>query len=120
MDKSDRPTDQFALRPQKRGGLLRTGTGCGGGGAGEDERVKARPRIPLEKDRRDRGPPPEQWRCLRRCPLAIAQRLVHRAIAVSTAVLGRVTRTMSVALLLRNNSKRKKSNFRSPAPSLCS
>ena len=27
-----------------------------------------------------------------------------------------VTRTMSVALLLRNNSMRKKSNFRSPAP----
>ena len=53
---------------------------------------------------------------LRRCPLATAQRLVHRAIAVSTAVLGRVTRTMSVAMLLRNNSKRKKSNFRSPAP----
>ena len=42
---------------------------------------------------------------LRRCPLTIAQRLVHCAIAVSTAVLGRVTRTMSVALLLRNNSK---------------
>ena len=53
---------------------------------------------------------------LRRCPLAIAQRLVHRAVAVSTAVLGRVTRTVSVALLLRNNPKRKKSNFRSPAP----
>ena len=53
---------------------------------------------------------------LRRCPLAIAQRLVHCAIAVSTAVQGRVTRTMSVAQLLRNNSKRKKSNFRSPAP----
>ena len=35
-----------------------------GGGAGEvDERVKARPRIPPEKDRRDRGPPPEQWKC---------------------------------------------------------
>ena len=28
---------------------------------------------------------------LRRCPLAIAQRLVHFAIAVSAAVLGRVT-----------------------------
>ena len=42
---------------------------------------------------------------LRRCPLAIAQRLVHRAITVSTAVLGRVTRTMSVAVLLRNNPK---------------
>ena len=23
--------------------------------------MKARPRIPPEKDRRDRGPPPEQW-----------------------------------------------------------
>ena len=29
----------------------------------EGERVKARPRIPPEKDRRDRGPPPEQWKC---------------------------------------------------------
>ena len=43
----------------------------------EDDRVKARPRKPPEKDRRDRGPPPEQWK-----------RLVHCAIAVSTAVLG--------------------------------
>ena len=47
----------FALGPQKRDGLLGTGTGGG------DERVKARPRIPPEKDRRDRGPPPEQWKC---------------------------------------------------------
>ena len=39
---------------------------------------------------------------------------------VSTAVLGRVTWTMSVALLLRNNPKRKKSNFPSPAPPPCS
>ena len=57
---------------------------------------------------------------LRRCPLAIAQRLVHCAIAVSTAVLGRVTRTMSVAPLLRNNLKKKRSNFHSPAPPPCS
>ena len=84
------------------------------------ERVKARPRIPPEKDRRD------PWiavtmKVLRRCPLAIAQRLVHYGItAVSTAVLGRVTRTVSVALLLKNNPKRKKSNFRSPAPPPCS
>ena len=42
---------------------------------------------------------------LRRCPLAIAQQLVHSAIAVSTAVLGRVTMTVSVALLLRSNLK---------------
>ena len=48
----------FALRPQKRGRLLGTGTGREG-----DDRVKARPRIPPEKDRRDRGPPPEQWKC---------------------------------------------------------
>ena len=34
---------------------------------------------------------------LRRCPLAIAQRLVHCANALSTAVLDRVTKTMSVA-----------------------
>ena len=56
---------------------------------------------------------------LRRCPLAIAQRLVHRAIAVSTAVLDRITKTMSVAPLLTNsldNSKQKTSNLLSPAP----
>ena len=52
--------------------------------AEEGERVKARSRIPPEKDRRDRGPPPDQSKC----PLAIAQRLVHCATAVSTAVLG--------------------------------
>ena len=56
---------------------------------------------------------------LRRCPLAIAQRLVHCAIALSTAVLDRVTKTMSVAPLLTNNldnSKQKMSNLLSPAP----
>ena len=36
---------------------------------------------------------------LRRCPLAIAQRLVHCAVAVSTAVLDRVTKTMSIVKL---------------------
>ena len=56
---------------------------------------------------------------LRRCPLAIAQRLVHCAIALLTAVLDRVTKTMSVAPLLMNNldnSKQKTSNLLSPAP----
>ena len=60
---------------------------------------------------------------LRRCPLAIAQRLVHCAIALSTAVLDRVTKTMSVAPLLTNNldnSKQKTSNLLSPAPPRCS
>ena len=50
--------DHIALRPQKRGCLLGTGTGRQG-----DERVKVRPRIPPEKERRGRGPPPEQWKC---------------------------------------------------------
>ena len=56
---------------------------------------------------------------LRRCPLAIAQRLVHCTIALSTAVLDRVTKTMSIAQLLTNNldnSKQKTSNLLSPAP----
>ena len=56
---------------------------------------------------------------LRRCPLAIAQWLVYCAIAVSTAVLDRVTKTMSVALLLMNNldnSMQKRSNQLIPAP----
>ena len=56
---------------------------------------------------------------LRWCPLAIAQRLVHCAIAVSTAVLDRVTKTMCIVLLLTNNldnSKQKRSNLLSPAP----
>ena len=57
-----------------------------GGGGEEGERVKARPRIPPEKngetlDRR-------QNTGSVRSPLAIAQQLVHCAIAVSTAVLG--------------------------------
>ena len=60
--------DHAALRPQNRGCLLGTGKGVGEGrgwegGGEEDGRVKARPRTPPEKDRRDRGPPPEQWKC---------------------------------------------------------
>ena len=47
-----------ALRPRGRDGLLGTGTEWEG-----DDRVKARPGKPPEKDRRDRGPPPEQWKC---------------------------------------------------------
>ena len=47
-----------ALHPRRRDGLLGTGTEWEG-----DDRVKARPRKSSEKDRRDRGPPPEQWKC---------------------------------------------------------
>ena len=95
--------------------LIRDGVGGGRGGGRESEGSTAdtalkRPERPWTAAR--------TMEVLRRCPLAIAQRLVHCAIAVWTAVLGRVT--MSVALLLRNNPKRKKSYFRSPAPPPCS
>ena len=53
----------FALRPQKRGCLLGTVTGGRGGGGGRESELKVRPWIPPEKDRRDSGPPPEQWKC---------------------------------------------------------
>ena len=112
-------TDHHALRPQKRGCLLGTWTGRVGRGGRRRESegstadtVRKRPERPWTATR--------PMEVLRRFSLAIAQRLVHCAIAVSTAVLSRVTRTMSVAPLLRNNLKRKKSNFRSPAPPPCS
>ena len=55
---SERESILLYVHTEKRDGLLGTGTGGEG-----DERVKARPRILPEKDRRDRGPPPEQWKC---------------------------------------------------------
>ena len=73
----------FALRPQKRDGGLGTGTGGGGGRESEGSKVdtaRKRPERPWTAAR--------ITEVLRRCPLAIAQRLVHCAIAVSTAVLG--------------------------------
>ena len=75
------------------------------------ETARKRPERPWTASRR--------MEVLRRCPLAIVQRLVHCAIAVSTAVLDRVTKTMSVAPLLMNNldnSKQKRSNLLGPAP----
>ena len=77
--------DHVASRPQKRGCLLRTGTGGGGeGGRGREsegstaDTARKRPERPWTAAR--------TMEVLRRCPLAIAQRLVHRTIAVSTAV----------------------------------
>ena len=76
--------DHFALRPQKRGGLLGTGTG-GGGRGGKSEGSTA----DTARKRPERlWTTAKTMEVLRRCPLASAQRLVHCAIAVSTAVLG--------------------------------
>ena len=63
-------------------GLLRTGTEWEG-----DDRVKARPRTARKRPERP-WTAARTMEVLRRCPLAIAQRLVHCAIALSTAVLG--------------------------------
>ena len=97
----DEKKDHFALRPQKLGGLLGTGTTA--------DTARKRPERPWTAAR--------TMEVLRRCSLAIAQRQVCTAqLLFQLPCLGRVTKTMSVALLLRNNSKRKKSSFRSPAP----
>ena len=83
-------TTDIALRPQKRGCLLGPGRGWESEGSTADTSWK-RPERPWTAARTM----PE---VLRRCPLAIAQRRLvrHCVIAVSTAVLGRVTRTTDV------------------------
>ena len=72
-----------ALRPQKQIGLLGTGTEWERGERAKGSTAKTarkRPERPWTAAR--------TMEVLGRCPLAIAQRLVLRAIAVSTAVLG--------------------------------
>ena len=71
--------DHVALHLQKRGCLLGMGGGGGGEGLTADTAQKRPERLWTAARTMD---------VLRRCPLAIAQRLVHCAIAVSTAVLG--------------------------------
>ena len=75
--------DHIALRPQKRGCLLGTGAGEVG-----DEKVNGSTADTARKRPERPWTAARTMEVLRRCPLAIAQRLVHCAIAVSTAVLG--------------------------------
>ena len=88
-----------ALHPQRRDGLLGTGTEWEG-----DDRVKGSTAETARKR------PERPWTAATTMEVlrpSKAQRPVHRATAVSTAVLDRVTKTMSVAPLLINldNSK---------------
>ena len=87
-----------ALRPRRRDGLLGTGTEWEG-----DDRVKARPRKPPEKDRREHGPPPEQWKCYGGVPSPLPSDLCTAQLLFQLLCMDRVTKTMSVALLLINN-----------------
>ena len=72
--------DHDALCPQKRGCLLGTGTGGGRGWESEGSTADTTWKRPWTAAR--------TMEVLRWCPLAIAQQLVHCAIAVSTAMLG--------------------------------
>ena len=65
--------------------------------------MKARPRKPPEKDRRDRGPPPEQRKCYGGVPSPLPSDLCNAQLPFQLLCLGRVTKTMSVAPLLTNN-----------------
>ena len=100
--------------------LIRDGGGGGGGGGPKSEECRLdrgyRPKKTGETVDRRQNNGSVKAVSPRHCAATSALRI----FAVSTAVLGRVTRTMSVALLLRNISKQKKSNFRSPAPPPCS
>ena len=84
--------------------LIRDRDGRGGGGRGREsskgstaETARKRPERPWTAAR--------TMEVLRPCPLSTAQRLVHCAIAVSTAVLGRVTKTMSRRYGTRSQAK---------------
>ena len=81
--------DRFALRPEKQGGLLGTGTGgLWGGGGGRGQKSEGSTADTARKRPERRWTAARTMEVLRRCPIAIAQRLVHCTIAVSTAVLG--------------------------------
>ena len=96
-----RITSTFRFTSTEARWLIRDGDGEGGG----EERTK--------EWRLDRGYRPKQTG-------ETVDRRQNNGSALRNCCFNRrawaVTRTMSVALLLRNNSKRKKSNFRSPSP----
>ena len=74
--------------------LIRDGTGTGGGGGGGGRGRKSEGST--EKDRRDRGPPPEQWKCYGGVPLLLPSDLCAAQLLFQLLCLGRVTKTMSV------------------------
>ena len=69
---------------------------------GGKERVKAQSQAPTRKTKMP-WTAARTTKCLRQCPLGTAQQPVYYAVAVSTDVRNRVTKTMSVAPLVRNN-----------------
>ena len=74
--------------PRKRGGLLGTGTEGGGGGGGRGPKSEGSTSDTARKRPEKPWTAARKMEVLSRCPLAITQRLVHCATAVSTAVFG--------------------------------
>ena len=68
--------------------LIRGGDGGGGEGGGGGRNSEGSTADTARKRPERRWTAARTMEVLRRCPLAIAQRLVHCTIAVSTAVLG--------------------------------
>ena len=93
---------------------------CVGGGGVEGERVKARPQIPPEKDRRDMDRRQSNGSVKavspRHCPATSAL----RNCCFNCCAWAESQGQCPLHWLLRNDLKRKKSNFRSPAPPPCS
>ena len=104
-----------ALRPQKRRCLLGTGGGEGGGRNTEISTAEYRPKKTGETVDRRQNNRSVKAMSPRHCPATSAL-----CSCCFNCRAWAVARTMSVALLLRNNLKRKKSNFCSPAPLPCS
>ena len=87
----------------------------GGGGGGGEWITAAGPRAPTRKDRRDRQPPPKQ---VGTSPVRLSNLCTSLLMAVSTTVRIKVTTTMCVEQLLRNNWSKRLSSFQSPSPRL--
>ena len=73
--------------------LIRDGGGGGGrgkGGGGRGRQSEGSTADTAQKSPERPWTAPRTVKVLRRCPFAIAQRLVHYAIAVSAAVIGQI------------------------------
>ena len=96
--------------------LIRDG-GRGGGGGTKERRLDSRNRPKKTRETVDRRQNNRSVKAMSPCHCTATSALRNCCFNCRA---GAVTRTMSVALLLRNNLKRKKSNFCSPAPPPCS
>ena len=91
--------------------LIREGDRGWGGGLGRGRKNESSTADTARKRPERPWTAARTMEMLRQYPFAIAQRLDHYAIAFSTAVLGRITRTMPFALLLRKTRSERSPTF---------